>query len=218
MIEQLTKIQLFAVWLLPILFAVTVHEAAHGFTANLFGDKTALLLGRVTLNPLRHIDIIGTIVVPTVLLLFGGMVFGWAKPVPINPLNLSKPRRDLALVALSGPLSNIIMALLWAGIAKIGMLLLQHDLAWAVAIIYMGKAGIMINFVLAVLNLLPLPPLDGGGIVTSLLPPRLAIKFSYIAPFGFFILLFLAAFGMLSSIINPVVVFCYTLVAALFGL
>lgn len=217
-IEHLTGIQLFAVWFLPIIFAVTVHEAAHGFTAMLLGDKTALILGRVTLNPVRHVDIIGTIVVPIVLLMTGGIVFGWAKPVPIITQNLRHPRRDLALVALSGPLANIIMALMWGAVAKIGVLLLQHyDFAWALPIAYMGKAGIMMNVVLAALNLLPLPPLDGGNILSSLLPRELAIKFSYIAPFGFFILLFLAAFGILGFIIDFPANFLVSLISGWFG-
>lgn len=218
MIEHLTKIQLFAVWFLPIVFAVTVHEVAHGFVAKLLGDKTAALLGRLTLNPIRHIDIIGTIVVPILLLLFGGMVFGWAKPVPINPMNLRNQKRDLALIAVAGPMANILMALLWAVIAKIGVLLLQSGFMWALAISYMGRAGIMMNMVLAILNLLPLPPLDGGNVLISLLPKSLAQKFMYVTPFGFFILLFMLSLGILSFIISPLVSLSYAFITAMFGI
>lgn len=218
MIDQLTNIQLFAIWFLPIVFAVTVHEAAHGYVAKYFGDNTAFMLGRLTLNPLRHIDVVGTIIVPTILLFLGGIIFGWAKPVPINAQNLRRPKRDMALIAAAGPIANVIMALLWAVVAKCGMLLLQHNFPGALAISYMGMAGIKMNIVFAVLNILPLPPLDGGHVLAGFLPQKAAIKLAYIAPFGFFILLFLVAIGFLGFIINPIVVALYSAITMLFGI
>jgi Zn-dependent protease len=216
--EHLSAIQLFAVWSLPVLFAITVHEVAHGFTAHLLGDKTAFILGRLTLNPLKHIDPIGTILVPAVLLFLGGFVFGWARPVPVNPHNLHKPKRDMALVAISGPLSNILMAIIWAAIAKIGLILLAKDFPGALAINYMGQAGIIINLALMTLNLIPLPPLDGSHILSWILPKSLQFQFIRIAPFGFVILLVMLALGVLGKIISPVVVFFYDAIARLFGM
>lgn len=205
MIQNLTTIQLFAVAVIPIIFAVTVHEVAHGFVAQLLGDKTALLLGRLTLNPIKHIDLIGTIIVPMLLLFFGGIIFGWAKPVPVNPHNLRYPRRDMMLVACAGPTANFLMAILWAAITKLGIFLIAHNLSWALAIVYMGMIGIQINLLLAVLNLLPLPPLDGGHIAIGLLPGKLAFLYSRISPIGFFILLILISLGVLSFIISPII-------------
>jgi len=218
MTEQLTNIQLFAVWFLPIIFAVTVHEAAHGYIAKCFGDNTASMLGRLTLNPLRHIDLVGTIIVPTILLFFGGMVFGWAKPVPINAHNLRKPRRDMMFIAIAGPSANIVMAFIWAAIAKVGTVLLQHQFPGALAISYMGMAGLKMNVVFAVLNSLPLPPLDGGHVLAGLLPKKASLILDYISPFGFFILLFLVAIGLLGIIINPISVAVYSIIAELFGI
>lgn len=218
MIDQLTNIQQFAIWFLPIVFAVTVHEAAHGYVAKYFGDNTAFMLGRLTLNPLRHIDVIGTIIVPTILLFLGGIIFGWAKPVPINAQNLRRPKRDMALIAVAGPVANLIMALLWAVVAKCGILLLPHNFPGALAISYMGMAGIKMNIVFAVLNILPLPPLDGGHVLAGLLPQKAATKLARISPFGFFILLFLVAIGFLGVIINPIVIILYSAITMLFGI
>ena len=138
--EQLTTIQLFAVWALPVLFAITVHEVAHGWIASLLGDKTAFILGRLTLNPIKHIDPLGTILIPGILLLLHGPVFGWAKPVPVNAFNLHHPKRDMALVAAAGPLANFLMAIMWGGLVKLGLILLQRDFPGALAITYMGEA------------------------------------------------------------------------------
>lgn len=217
--NHLSTAQIFAVWVLPVLFAITVHEVAHGWLASKLGDKTALIMGRVTLNPLKHIDPLGTIIIPAVLLLLGGFIFGWAKPVPVNWNNLNKPRRDMALVALAGPVSNLLMALIWAAIAKLGLVLLEsYGLQWAAAIRYMGEAGILINLMLMYLNIIPIPPLDGSRVVSSLLPPRMAAKYDRIEPFGFFILLFLLAVGLFKYILIPPVFLTTTLIAALFGL
>lgn len=216
--EQLTTIQLFAIWALPVLFAITVHEVAHGWVASLLGDKTAFILGRLTLNPIKHIDPLGTILIPGILLFLHGPVFGWAKPVPVNAFNLHHPKRDMALVAAAGPLANFLMAIMWGGIAKLGLILLQQNFPGALAITYMGEAGIGINIVLIALNLLPIPPLDGGHILMGLLPKKLSVKISLIAPFGFFIIFGLLAFGLLGSIIDPGVRFLHGIILAIWGI
>jgi len=216
---QLTLIQTISMWILPILFAVTVHEAAHGYMAYLLGDKTASVLGRLTLNPIKHIDIFGTIILPIALLMLNtGIILGWAKPVPVNSNNFSKPRRDMALVALAGPLSNFAMAIIWAAIAKLGAVLLAQNIPGALAIGSMGDAGIMINLMLVVLNLLPIPPLDGSHIVAGLLPRAAAIKYERIAPFGFIIILALLYLGVISMIMLPAIQFLYGLISIVFGL
>lgn len=211
---ELTLIQKLAVWALPVIFAVTVHEVSHGWIANRLGDPTARMLGRLTLNPVKHIDPIGSILVPGILLLAGGFVFGWAKPVPITPQNMRNPRRDMALVALAGPVSNLVMALLWALLAR-GATFFGNSLA--LAAVYMGLAGITINVALAVLNLLPIPPLDGGRVLSNLLPPRTSAKLDRIEPYGFFILLGLIVTGILGYILGPPYVFLQGLIAGLAG-
>lgn len=216
---ELTVIQKMAVWALPLVFAITVHEVAHGFVASLCGDQTAKLSGRLTLNPVRHIDPLGTVVLPLLMLMFSNFIFGWAKPVPVDPRNLRHPRRDMAIVALAGPVSNLLMAFLWAAVAKGGMTAAASGNEWVgVPLAYMGEAGIMINIVLGVLNLIPLPPLDGGNILKNLLPPRLAYQFSFIEPYSFFILIALLVSGLLSNIIGPFVVILLRLIERLFGL
>ena len=195
--------QFIAIAVLPLLFAITVHEVAHGWVAKRFGDPTAQRLGRLTLNPIKHIDPVGTILVPGVLLVLGGFIFGWAKPVPVTWENLRNPKRDMAIVAAAGPAVNLIMAVLWGVVAKIGTVL-PESLHWAAwPMFYMGQFGIVINLVLMVLNLLPLPPLDGGRVAVGLLPPRLALALSRVEPYGFFVLIGLLATGMLSMIISP---------------
>ncbi len=199
---ELNMLQRIAVWALPVLFAITVHEVAHGWVAKRLGDPTAMMMGRLTLNPLKHIDPVGTLLIPAVLLLIGGFVFGWAKPVPVTWENLRHPKRDMAIVAAAGPAANLVMALLWAAVMKIGVAS-AGNLDWiAVPLIYMGGAGITINIVFMVLNLLPLPPLDGGRVVTGLLPGPLAWRFSRIEPYGFIILVALLATGMLRDILG----------------
>lgn len=205
-----------AIWALPVLFAITVHEVAHGWTARRFGDRTAEMLGRLTLNPVKHIDPIGTIVVPLALLMMGGFIFGWAKPVPVAQQNLRNPRRDMILVAAAGPVSNLVMALIWAVIAKLALMI---NIPWASEpLALMGAAGVIINIVLAVLNLLPVPPLDGGRVVSNLLPPRASDKFDRLEPYGLLILLALLATGVLASIIGPPVRYLHRLLGALIGL
>ncbi|MGH8715575.1 MAG: site-2 protease family protein, partial [Burkholderiales bacterium] len=186
-------IQTIAIWALPVIFAITLHEAAHGYVAKHFGDLTAYAQGRISLNPLRHIDMTGTIIVPLALLLlsklFGGsgIIFGWAKPVPVNFSGLRHPKRDMLWVAAAGPGANLLMALFWALVLKFAVSVPESSYALSMGL--MGKAGIQINVVLMVLNLLPIPPLDGGRIAASLLPHSLSYRFSRIEPYGMFILL-----------------------------
>jgi Zn-dependent protease len=215
---ELNFIQKVIVLALPILFAITVHEVAHGWVASKLGDKTALMLGRLTLNPLKHIDLVGTVILPLILLFMGGFIFGWAKPVPVNPNNLKKPRRDMALVAIAGPIANIIMAFIWAGIMKLGIILTGHGLKFALPIVLMGQAGIMINLVLMILNLIPIPPLDGSRIISALLPAKLAYKYDRIAPYGIFILLLLLVTRILHLILFPPIILLQKLIATIFGL
>ena len=193
--------QSIAVWLLPVIFAITVHEVAHGWVAKQFGDKTAWMLGRLTLNPVKHIDPIGTLLVPGLMLIsFTGFIFGWAKPVPVNPLNLRNPKRDMAYVAIAGPLANLLMATAWALVARVGVVL--ENVTVSLPLIYMGAAGITINLVLALVNLLPIPPLDGSRILASLLPDRWAWQYNKIERFGFIILLVMLATGVLGKVLG----------------
>ncbi|QKT04762.1 site-2 protease family protein [Ectothiorhodospiraceae bacterium 2226] len=201
--EDLDLMQRIAVWALPVLFAITVHEVAHGWMARRLGDPTALMMGRLTLNPIKHVDPVGTVLVPGILLVFTGFVFGWAKPVPVTWQNLRKPKRDMILVALAGPGANLLMAVAWALVARLG-LMLMGEMPWlGLPLLYMGAAGILINIILMVLNLLPLPPLDGGRVVSGLLPGPLSWRFDRLEPFGLFILLGLLATGVLGMILWP---------------
>lgn len=194
--DEFSLVQKIIIWVIPVIFAVTIHETAHGWVALQFGDRTAQMLGRLTLNPIKHIDPIGTIVVPAVLAVTTGFIFGWAKPVPVNERNLRNPKKDMAWVALAGPFSNLIMAILWSIIVLIG-------LSFSDALAYMGLVGIFINSILMLLNLLPLPPLDGGRILMSVLPGPLAWKLSRIEPYGFIILVALLYFGIIGMILWP---------------
>lgn len=211
-------IQRIAIWALPVLFAITVHEVAHGWAAKRLGDSTAMMLGRLTLNPIKHIDPVGTIILPILMMWVGGFVFGWAKPVPVTWENLKHPKRDMALVALAGPLSNLLMAILWAVIMKIG-LLMKGTTDWlALPLLYMGGAGIFINTVLLVLNLLPIPPLDGGRVLSGVLPGPWSYRLNRIEPYGLFILLALLFTGVLGSIIGPLIYGLQTILYGLFAL
>lgn len=211
-------IQRIAIWALPVLFAITVHEAAHGWAARRLGDPTAMMLGRLTLNPIKHIDPIGTIILPILMMWMSNFVFGWAKPVPVTWENLKHPKRDMALVALAGPLSNLLMAILWAVIMKIG-LSMQGTADWlALPLLYMGGAGIYINSILLVLNLLPIPPLDGGRVLSGLLPGPWSYQLNRIEPYGLFILLALIFTGVLGSILGPPIHALRTILYGLFGL
>ncbi|HWS01953.1 MAG TPA: site-2 protease family protein [Gammaproteobacteria bacterium] len=216
--QGLNVIQTAAVMALPLLFAITVHEAAHGWMARRLGDRTAEMLGRLTLNPIKHIDPIGTVLVPAILLIAGGFIFGWAKPVPVDPRNLAHPRRDMAAVAAAGPMANLVMALIWALIAKLG-LVLTPTMPWVgVPLLLMGKTGIFLNSILMVLNLLPLPPLDGGRVLVGLLPDRLADKVASIEPYGMFILVGLMITGFLGQVIGPPITLLERLLVMLVGI
>ena len=219
---ELNLIQKIAVFALPVLFAITLHEAAHGYAALRFGDRTAQLLGRISLNPLRHIDLVGTIIAPLSILLItklsggAGILFGWAKPVPVNFNQLRRPKQDMLWVAAAGPGANLLMALIWAGMIKLALAMPGSPIAMPLAL--MGAAGIFINAVLMALNLIPLPPLDGGRIAVSLLPTRLAIGMARIEPYGLFILLGLMFLGILGILMWPLIQAIIELAAFLFGL
>jgi len=213
-IDQL--IQTIALAAIPVLFAITLHEAAHGYVARHFGDMTAWQQGRISLNPIRHIDPLGTILLPILTLWMGGILFGWAKPVPVNVAALRHPKKDMLWVALAGPASNLLMAFGWALIAKIALAFPENY--YAVPMANMAEIGININVVLMVLNLLPLPPLDGGRIAISMLPHRQAYQLAKIEPYGMFILILLAVTPVLWWILSPFIGIVYAVIRLIFGL
>ena len=199
----------------PVVFAITVHEVAHGWVAARLGDPTAKLAGRLTLNPVKHIDPLGTVVVPLVMLVLTSFIFGWAKPVPVNWRNLRRPRRDMALVAAAGPGANLLMLILWT-LALALLFGAGGDLSYSsILLIEMAKMGIIINTVLIVLNLLPLPPLDGSRIVTAFLSPVAARRYNALESWGLLILVALIFTGVLGAILIPPVNFTLSLVGAL---
>lgn len=203
--DEMNTLQRIAVWALPVLFAITVHEVAHGWVARRLGDPTAMMLGRLTLNPLKHIDPVGTVLVPLLMLMLSPFIFGWAKPVPVTWENLKHPKRDMALVAVAGPLSNLLMALFWAVVLRIGIGI-NTELPWLGSyLFYAGQAGIVINLVLLALNLLPLPPLDGGRVLSGLLPGRWSWQLDRLEPYGIWIVLLLLVSGVLGGILGPVI-------------
>ncbi|NYE23303.1 site-2 protease family protein [Pigmentiphaga litoralis] len=199
-------IQTIAIYAIPLIFAITLHEAAHGYVARMFGDNTAYAAGRVTLNPIKHIDPIGTLLVPAVILLtsklfgFGGLLFGWAKPVPVDFGRLRRPKRDMLWVAAAGPGINLVMAIIWAVSLKL-MIATSMTEEFFMA---MAVAGIQVNLMLMALNLLPIPPLDGGRIVFSLLPDKLAYQYSRIEPYGMVILVVLLVTNLLTFLVSPI--------------
>jgi Zn-dependent protease len=217
---ELNLVQTLAIYALPVIFAITLHEAAHGYVARHFGDNTAYMLGRVSLNPLRHIDMVGTILLPLLILvaskLFGsgGILFGWAKPVPVNFSALRHPKRDMLWVAAAGPLANLLMAMLWALTLKIALITPLNLFTQPLSL--MATVGIEVNLVLMVLNLLPILPLDGGRIAVSLLPNRLAYSFSRLEPYGFPILLVLLFTKTLGIILNPPLLLSMQLIEFIF--
>jgi Zn-dependent protease len=215
-------LQTIAIYALPVIFAITLHEAAHGYVARYFGDNSAWMLGRVSLNPLRHIDMTGTIIVPLAILVMsklfggGGILFGWAKPVPVNFSALRNPKRDMLWVAVAGPAANLVMALGWAIVLKLALLMPPN--AFALPLSLMGEAGVNVNIVLMVLNLLPILPLDGGRVAASLLPNKLAYRYGRLEPYGFPILLLLIFTNVLGVIMAPVVQVSIDLIETLFQL
>ena len=216
---EFNLVQTIAIYALPVIFAITLHEAAHGYVARHFGDNTAYVLGRVSLNPVRHIDLVGTIIVPLVILvtsklLGSGILFGWAKPVPVNFSALRHPKRDMLWVAAAGPFANLVMALLWALSLKMALVTPQN--AFTLPLSLMAEAGITVNLVLMVLNLLPILPLDGGRIAVSLLPSRLAYRYSRLEPYGFPILLVLLFTNTLGIILNPALLLSMQLIESIF--
>lgn len=211
-------LQMIALFAIPAIFAITLHEAAHGYAARYFGDPTALQAGRISLNPVRHIDPFGTLLVPAMILFFskGQFAFGWAKPVPVNFGLLRNPRRDMFWVAAAGPGANLFMALLWALLIKV--LVSAPSNYFSEPLLLMAQGGIIINVVLMVLNLLPLPPLDGGRIAVSLLPHRVGYAYSRVEPYGLLILLVLLFTGVLWTLMNPFIDSSLRLIAWLVGL
>ena len=216
------SLETIVLWAVPVVFAITLHEAAHGYVAKLFGDRTAEMLGRITLNPIKHIDLVGTILVPGLLLLTAKMmggapfIFGWANPVPVNFGNLHHPKRDMIWVAGAGPLANFVMAFLWALLMQAS----EPSGIWASdGLMQMAQIGISINLMLMALNLLPLPPLDGGRIAVGLLPNRASYALSRVEPYGFFIILVLIAIpGALWTVLGPVYQACAYLLYHVTGL
>lgn len=198
--EGLSLIQQITVWVVPVIFAITVHEVAHGWVAKYYGDNTAWMLGRLTLNPLKHIDPVGTILVPGLMLAFTGFVFGWAKPVPVNTRNLRNPKHDMAIVALAGPVANVLMALGWVLFIRLAILI--NTAEFTVPMIYVGIAGIMINLVLALLNMLPIPPLDGSRILSWALPGRWGYYYNQFEQYGFYLLVLLLMTNSLGAILG----------------
>ena len=208
-----TYLTAFVMFIIPMLFAITLHEAAHAYIAKLRGDKTAYLMGRVTLNPIKHIDILGTIILPTAMFLLGtGFLFGWAKPVPVNFNNLKKPRQDMILVAIAGPLANFIMAIIWFLLWKFVPNFGFHQMA---------QFGVILNLMLMVFNLLPIPPLDGSRVISALLPYKAALQYNRLERWGFLIVLLLLFIpfdqsNLLASILLPLINKLYLLIQFIF--
>ena len=218
MLDINALIQTIAVAALPVIFAITLHEAAHGYAARHFGDPTAWMLGRISLNPLRHIDLFGTIIIPVLILVFsaGTFLFGYAKPVPVDFGRLRHPKRDMLWVAAAGPAANLFMAFCWALLLKFAWEMPSN--AYTVPLSEMSKIGVIVNCVLMALNLLPLPPLDGGRIAVSLLPQPFSWRFAQLERWGFPILLVLLFTGILNAILDPLVGLTARLIESIFGL
>ena len=221
---EFNLVQIAAAAVIPVLFAITLHEVAHGWVARFFGDHTAFVMGRLSLNPIKHVDPIGTVALPAGLLIMGYLsgtllpIFGWAKPVPVHFGNLGHPKRDMVWVALAGPGANLLMAVFWSLVAGVaGALFPAASLPFAF-FVAMGIIGIYINLILMLLNLLPLPPLDGGRVAAGLLPDPASRWIAYLEPFGLPILLALLFTGALGTLIIGPFVYLFSLLFAFSGL
>ena len=193
------------IWAVPAVFAITLHEVGHGMVAKILGDTTAEDMGRLTINPIKHVDLLGTIFVPIMIFYLSGFIFGWAKPVPINWNNLKNKKRDIALVALAGPFANLLMIIFWLLIAIFFVNLSeQGGITENLFIYYMAWAGIIINFLLMIINLFPIPPLDGSRVLFSFLPNKAAFEYLKLERYGLLILLILLITGVLTKIIGPI--------------
>lgn len=216
--DKLNLIEKILVWALPVLFAITVHEAAHGFVANKLGDDTAKKLGRITMNPFKHIELVGTIIVPLILLALTNFIFGWAKPVPVDMRKLKNPKKHMALVAAAGPISNGLMAIFWILFLKLSLWFVQNDYSIGVMLVYMGQAGIVVNLILMILNLFPIPPLDGSKVISAFLPDKLYKYYHQASLFGLIIVVALASTGVLGKIMFPIFNWMQHYLFLIFGL
>ncbi len=214
--QEFSLVQKIAIGVIPILFAITLHEFAHGWVARRLGDPTASSMGRLTVNPLAHIDPLGTILIPLLTMMFGGFIFGWAKPVPIDPRHFQDPRRGMAWVGLAGPAANLLMALFWTWVLSMSLNLEGINLAVPAAL--MAQIGIIINVILMVLNLLPIPPLDGSRVLAGIVPPDWARNIYRIEPYGLLIIMALLFTGVLGKILWPIVQSFYGFFFQLAGL
>jgi len=216
--SNLSTAQIILIAIIPVLFAIVLHEVAHGWAAYKLGDRTAYMLGRLSLNPIKHIDPVGTLLVPAILILTVNFAFGWAKPVPIDWRNFKNPKRDTALVAIAGPAANLAMALIWGLIAAITAILPNSLILFSQPMLNMAVIGVFVNVLLMVFNLIPVPPTDGGRIAVSLLPVDAANTLSKVEPFGLIILLLLMLTGVLWQFIMPIIQTISSLIFSLFGL